>query len=78
MPFVSWKERRGPGLSAEDQRKLFRRFQRLSARPVTKDSSSGLGLSIVKQFVDLHGGKVRVDSRLGEGAAFIVELPAAE
>ncbi len=68
---------RGPGLSEEDQRKLFQRFERLSARPVAGDSSTGLGLSIVKQFVELHGGEVLVESDLGRGSTFTVDLAAA-
>ncbi|MCP3962854.1 MAG: hypothetical protein GY719_33870 [bacterium] len=68
----------GPGLSTEDQAKLFRRFERLSAAPVAGDSSSGLGLSIVKQFTEMHGGYVQVVSRLGRGSTFLVDLPAED
>ncbi len=48
----------GPGLSPEDLTRLFGRFQRLSAKPTAGESSTGLGLSIVKRIIDLHGGKV--------------------
>jgi signal transduction histidine kinase len=66
----------GPGLSDEDKTKLFRHFQRLSARPTGGESSTGVGLAIVKQIVDAHdGGSIRVESVLGEGAEFIVEIP---
>lgn len=67
----------GPGLSSEDQKKLFKKFQKLSARPTGNESSSGLGLSIVKRFVDALGGDIKVESELGKGANFIVELPLA-
>ncbi len=67
----------GPGLSPEDQKKLFKKFQKLSARPTGNESSSGLGLSIVKRFVDALGGDIKVESELGKGANFIVELPLA-
>jgi signal transduction histidine kinase len=65
----------GAGLSIEDQQKLFGFFQRLSTEPTGGESSSGVGLSIVKQIVELHGGRVWCESDLGKGATFIVELP---
>jgi ligand-binding sensor domain-containing protein/signal transduction histidine kinase len=67
----------GPGLSANDYAHLFERFQRLSALPTGGESSTGLGLSIVKQLVGLHGGRVWAESEgLGRGSTFIVELDA--
>ncbi len=68
----------GPGLSEEDQELLFQKFQRLSARPTGGESSTGLGLSIVKQIIEMHEGDVRVESELGAGSAFIIELDASE
>ncbi len=65
----------GPGLSEEDQRQLFRPFQRLTPKPTGGESSNGLGLSIVAQFVELHGGRVGVQSHLGAGSTFSVALP---
>jgi len=67
----------GPGISVEDQQKLFRKFTRLSARPTGGEHSSGLGLSIVKHIVEASGGIVYCESRLGEGASFVIELPLA-
>jgi signal transduction histidine kinase/response regulator of citrate/malate metabolism len=67
----------GPGLSQEDMSRLFGRFQRLSARPTGGESSTGLGLSIVKRIVELHGGTVGAESPgPGQGATFIIRLPA--
>jgi len=67
----------GPGLSQEDMSRLFGRFQRLSARPTGGESSTGLGLSIVKRIVELHGGTVDAASAgPGQGATFIIRLPA--
>jgi signal transduction histidine kinase len=67
----------GPGLSQEDLSRLFGRFQRLSARPTGGESSTGLGLSIVKRIVELHGGTVGAESAgPGQGATFIIRLPA--
>lgn len=65
----------GPGLTKEDQQKLFGFFQRLSAVPTGGESSTGIGLAIVKQIVELHGGRVWCESEPGKGATFIVELP---
>jgi signal transduction histidine kinase len=67
----------GPGLSDDDKTRVFGRFQRLSARPTGGESSTGLGLSIVRQLVERHGGRVWVESDgRGQGALFVVELPA--
>jgi len=65
----------GPGLSSEDQSKLFGEFQRLSSQPTDGEKSTGLGLSIVKKIIDLHGGKIGVKSKLGSGSTFFFELP---
>lgn len=64
----------GPGLSEDDKKLLFQKFQRLSARPTGGESSNGLGLSIVKQIVEMHDGSIRVESEPGAGAAFIISL----
>ncbi len=67
----------GPGLTDADKAKLFRKFQRLSARPTGGETSTGLGLSIVKQLVELHSGRVWAESEgAGTGSRFLVELPA--
>ncbi len=65
----------GPGLSAEDQKKLFGKFARLSAKPTGGEHSTGLGLSIVKKMVEAMRGKVWCESELGRGATFILEFP---
>jgi signal transduction histidine kinase/DNA-binding NarL/FixJ family response regulator len=68
----------GAGLSPEDLDRLFGRFQRLSAKPTGGESSTGLGLSIVKRIIDMHGGAVTADSSgPGQGATFTITLPAA-
>ena len=70
-------EDEGPGLTKEDLGKVFGKFARLSAKPTAGESSTGLGLSIVKKMVEAGGGKVWCESEPGRGAKFIVELPAA-
>ena len=68
----------GPGISSTDQKKLFRKFHKLSARPTAGESTTGLGLSIVKRFVDAMNGRVWCESKLGEGSTFWVELPGSK
>jgi signal transduction histidine kinase len=69
----------GPGLSPEDLGRLFGRFQRLSAKPTGGESSTGLGLSIVKRIIDMHGGEVTAASDgPGRGSTFTILLPATE
>ena len=67
----------GPGLSEEDQSKLYGRFANLSARPTGGESSSGLGLAIVRQLADAIGGQLACRSKLGEGATFSLSLRRA-
>ena len=67
----------GPGLTAEDQQKLFGKFARLTAKPTGGEQSTGLGLSIVKRLVEAMHGRVWCESEPGHGATFLVELPAA-
>lgn len=66
---------RGIGVPADDQPRLFESFHR--ARNVGNVEGTGLGLTIVKQCVELHGGTVDFESRAGEGTTFIVCLPGA-
>jgi len=65
----------GPGLSPEDIDRVFGRFQRLSAKPTGGESSTGLGLSIAKRIIELHNGRIFVESREERGAAFVIALP---
>ena len=64
----------GPGLTSEDKEKVFEKFQKLSAQPTANEESSGLGLSIVKKYVEAMHGKVWVESESGEGAKFNVSF----
>ena len=63
----------GPGISQDKQMTIFERFARATnSRDI---SGLGLGLFISKEIVEAHGGAIRVESELGQGASFIVELP---
>jgi signal transduction histidine kinase len=68
-------EDEGPGLKPGDGARLFRRFQRLSAQPTGGESSTGLGLSIAKRIVELHGGRITGESKPARGAVFTMALP---
>jgi signal transduction histidine kinase len=67
-------EDRGPGISETDQRRLFAKFAKLSARPTAGESSTGLGLSIVKRLVDAMGGRVGCCSVPDNVATFWLEF----
>jgi signal transduction histidine kinase len=62
----------GVGIAAADLPRVFERFERAAARHI---GGFGLGLWIVRQVVDALGGTIAVESRLGAGSVFIVELP---
>jgi PAS domain S-box-containing protein len=68
----------GPGISHEDQNKLFGKFARLSAMPTGGENSTGLGLSIVKKLMELMNGKVWCESEIGYGASFFVSFPISQ
>ena len=68
----------GPGLSQEDQERLFGEFQKLSSKPTAGEKSTGLGLAITKKIVDAHHGRISVQSTEGEGATFTVSLSLSE
>lgn len=65
----------GQGISDADQKELFKPFKKLSPRPTGGESSTGLGLSIVKLLVEKMGGNLEVSSKPGRGSTFTVNLP---
>jgi signal transduction histidine kinase len=70
-----WVRDHGCGIDPRDQDRIFERFERASG--MIRKEGLGLGLWITREIVRAHGGSISVDSRPGEGAAFLVELPCA-
>ncbi len=68
-------EDEGPGISTEDQGKLFGPFQKLASRPTGDEPSHGLGLAIAKKMVEAHEGHLSVQSAPGKGSTFSFEIP---
>ena len=68
-------EDEGQGFTDDDRKKLFRKFQKLSARPTGGESSTGLGLSIVKNLIEKLSGSIRLDTEIGKGSKFSFWLP---
>jgi signal transduction histidine kinase/CheY-like chemotaxis protein len=66
----------GIGISAEDQQRIFESFEQGRAGVSGSAEGTGLGLTLSKRIVELHGGRLWVESRLGEGSAFTFSLPA--
>ncbi|OGO27780.1 MAG: hypothetical protein A2W33_08905 [Chloroflexi bacterium RBG_16_52_11] len=65
----------GSGIAEEDQKKLFQPFSQVDASPTRKTGGSGLGLSICRHMVEMHGGQIGLKSELGAGSTFYFTLP---
>lgn len=68
---------RGRGIPKEDQDRVFRAFERVR-RPGGPDHGAGLGLSLVRRIVEMHGGRVSIDSRVGQGTTVACLVPLAK
>jgi signal transduction histidine kinase len=65
----------GPGIAAADQQKIFEEFQQVDNTSTRQKGGTGLGLAISKRIVEMHGGRILVDSELGKGSTFTITLP---
>jgi signal transduction histidine kinase len=65
----------GPGISDEDQGKIFEEFQQADSSSTKQKGGTGLGLSIAKRIIEMHGGRIWVESSLGKGSTFCFTLP---
>lgn len=65
----------GIGIAPEDQVKIFEKFVQLENAYTKKESSTGLGLTITKELVEMHNGEITINSAIGKGTIFIVKIP---
>jgi signal transduction histidine kinase len=65
----------GIGISPEDQARIFEEFRQVGGDNAKKIEGTGLGLTLAKKFVELHGGKIWVESEVGKGSTFTFSLP---
>jgi signal transduction histidine kinase len=68
----------GPGIDPADQLRIFQRFWRGNGPGARGETRSGLGLTIVRQIAEAHGGRVEVSSAVGEGSTFVLWIPATQ
>ena len=68
----------GPGIAPQDQAKIFEEFQQADNSITRKKGGTGLGLAISKRIIEMHGGRIWVESELGQGSTFSFTLPMAE
>jgi signal transduction histidine kinase len=64
----------GPGIAQEDQERIFLEFQQAGSE-AGKPQGTGLGLALAKRFVEMHGGKIWLESEVGKGSRFFFTLP---
>ncbi len=65
----------GPGIAPEDQEKIFQEFQQVDSTSTKEKGGTGLGLAIAKRIVEMHGGRIWIESTLGHGSTFRFSLP---
>jgi signal transduction histidine kinase len=72
-----WVNDTGIGIAKEDQDKVFQRFTQIDSSATRLQGGTGLGLAIVRELVELHGGTIRLQSKLGKGSSFVFTMPIA-
>ncbi len=72
-----WVRDTGVGIAPEDHAAIFEEFRQVGGDHVGKREGTGLGLTLARKFVELHGGRIWVDSAVGEGSTFTFTLPVA-
>jgi signal transduction histidine kinase len=65
----------GTGIAPEDQPKIFEEFRQVGSDYTHKSEGTGLGLTLAKKFVELHGGRIWLESEVGKGSTFTFSLP---
>jgi signal transduction histidine kinase len=65
----------GPGIPPKEQARIFEQFHQVDNSNTKAKGGTGLGLAIAKQIIEMHGGRIWVESILGKGATFRVKLP---
>ena len=68
----------GIGISTEDQSIIFEEFRQVATKDRNKPEGTGLGLALTKKFVEMHGGRIWVDSAPGKGSTFAFRLPISQ
>ena len=71
-------EDHGPGIPTSEHEKIFERFYRLGSELRRETQGVGIGLTIVKHIAEAHGGRVLVESEVGKGSRFTIDLPVEE
>jgi len=65
----------GPGIAEHERARIFEQFHQIDSSLTKAEGGTGLGLAIAKQIVEMHGGRIWVESTLGQGSTFQMELP---
>jgi len=65
----------GPGIPEQERSRIFEQFHQIDNSNTKAKGGTGLGLAIAKQIVEMHGGRIWVESTLGKGSTFLMELP---
>ena len=73
-----WVNDTGIGISSEDIDRVFQRFTQIDSSATRTQGGTGLGLAIARELVELHGGTMRVQSKLGKGSSFIFTVPISQ